>query len=100
MIYFELSSVPNQMFTTTLNGVGVEFYIRSFRGLLYCSVSLSDGTIFNGARAITGKSIFPASINRKLGGRLLFTGDESEYPDYTEFADGGFRLAFEEGVFV
>lgn len=99
MIYFELSSVPNQTFTTTLNGYGVEFYIRSFRGLLYCTINLNDGSKWAGARAITDMSIFPAWINRKIGGRLMFVGDADEYPDYTQFADGGFRLAYEEGVF-
>ena len=39
MVEYKLSSVPNQMFNTNINGSNFEFTFRSFRGIVYINVS-------------------------------------------------------------
>lgn len=80
-----LSKVPNQRFTTNVNGHTFEFSFRTFRGLIYANVTI-DGVMYHaGAMCIPNDSLFNSEVNHVANGIFRFDCIEDEYPKYNNF---------------
>ena len=72
MVEYKLSSVPNQMFNTNINGSNFEFTFRSFRGIVYINVSVDGNLVCSGVRAVPNTNLFPNKVNIAAGGTFQF----------------------------
>lgn len=80
-----LSKVPNQTFTTNINGSSFEFSFRSFRGLMYANVTI-DGVLRQaGVRCVPNANLFKSAVNIAAGGIFRFNCLDDSYPSYTGF---------------
>lgn len=80
-----LSKVPNQTFTTNVNGATFAFSFRSFRGLMYANVTI-DGVLHQaGVRCVPNQSLFKGGVNNIAGGIFKFVCADDSYPSYRNF---------------
>jgi len=85
MVEYKLSSVPNQMFNTNINGSNFEFTFRSFRGIVYINVSVDGNLVCSGVRAVPNTNLFPNKVNSAAGGTFQFQCLDDSYPQYDKF---------------
>lgn len=80
-----LSKVPNQRFTTTVNGSQFEFSFRSFRGLMYANVTINGVLRQAGVRCVPNENLFKSTVNLAADGIFRFDCLDDSYPSYTGF---------------
>lgn len=82
-----MSKVPNQTFNTNINGRSFSFRFRTFRGIMYASVSIDNSIVESGVVCVSNQGLFSSDIDRAAGGKFMFMCMEDLYPSY-ELLDG------------
>lgn len=80
-----LSKVPNQSFSTTVNGHLFEFEFRTFRSIMYANVSIDGLLVQAGARCIPDTSLFGGEVNALASGVFMFLCIDGNYPSFEDF---------------
>lgn len=80
-----LSKVPNQSFTTSVNGHLFEFTFRTFRGIMYANATVDGALVQAGARCVTDESVFNGTVNALADGTFSFICADGQYPSYEGF---------------
>lgn len=81
----ELSTVPNQIFTTTLDGDRYEISIIQTGGCMACNVSRNETVVVSGMRITSGEFLIPFFCYQALSGNFILLTQNNELPDYTLF---------------
>lgn len=90
----ELLDTANQTFSLVVNDVTIQLFVRTYKGLSYCSVYLNDELLEAGRKAMPNRSVFSNTTNLALGGKFVFKTKTDEYPNFSGFEDGKFVLTF------
>jgi hypothetical protein len=82
-----LSAVPNQTFSTTLNGNRYDFAIYLCNGSMCCDVSVNEVTAVSGQRICNGTFMIPFFAYSIPNGNFLLLTTNDDLPDYTQFGN-------------
>jgi len=95
MTTYNLLKTPNQKFSTSMNGNAVEIRIRTFRGLMYVSISINGKLVESSVRAMPNTDLFGTTVRRTLGGNFMFVCvEKDEYPEYKKLNGTDVVFAF------
>lgn len=84
MTIVNIQNIPNQMFSTVLNGEVYRIMLKTIQGLTYMSVWINDDVIFYNQLCVPNSFVNPYNYVSQ-GGKFYFLCDDQEYPNYTEF---------------
>lgn len=82
---FDLVKFPNQTFSTTANGNSLEISLRTFRGIMYASITVNGTPIEAGRRCLANEMIFSNSVAQTIGGNFRFVCETNDFPNYQDF---------------
>lgn len=80
-----LQAVPNQSFSTLLDGVAYRLTIKATRGIMSVSISLDDVVIVSGSRFFTDSPLIPYPHLEGSGGNFIFISAADALPAFLEF---------------
>ena len=84
MTIVSIKNIPNQIFSTVLNGDVYRVLLRTIQGMTYMSVWLNDDVIFYNQLCTPNSFVNPYNYV-STGGKFYFKCDDEEYPKYTLF---------------
>ena len=89
MVYYTLSSDPNQTFEVAPEGSTYVFSIKRIRGLMYVTIDDIDGNRLSGPiRICNTEWLIPFdAYNYEGAGNFMIINREGEYPDFENFMD-------------
>lgn len=90
----QLLETANQKFSLIVNENTIQFTIRTYKGISYCTCHFNDELVEAGRKAMPNASIFSKRTNALIGGEFLFRTESGEYPHFSGFTDGKFTLIF------
>ena len=85
---YELMGVPNQRFSTAINGNSLELSFRTFRGIMYATILIGQEVASAGNPCVPNASIFPKSIERRIGASFFFKCSTDDYPSAETIESG------------
>ena len=88
MIVYSIYPHANQTFSVEAEGWSFDFVLRSFRGLLYASVTNGEGVVPSAGmvRCANKAWLIPWRPAGSVCGNFRFEDREGEYPDTDNFA--------------
>jgi hypothetical protein len=79
-----IQNIPNQMFSTVLNGDVYRIALRTIQGNTYMSVWLNDDILFYNQICTPNGFVNPYNYVSN-GGKFFFRCSDEEYPNYAKF---------------
>ncbi len=86
MTIVSIQNIPNQMFSTVLNGRVYRIALRTIQGMTYMSVWLDNEIVFYNQLCVPNSFVNPYNYVSS-GGKFYFECDNEEYPNYTQFGN-------------
>lgn len=90
MLNIPLQSIPNQSFTTTLDGNIYNISINETSGTMSISINRNNIPIILGSRMVSGYIIIPYKY--LMNGNFFLLTENNEYPYYTLFGVNQFLI--------
>lgn len=87
-----LSPIPNQSFTTTLDGVLYNMRIFLVQNIMCCDLSINGVVVLTSMRLVSGAPIIP--YRYLINGNFIITTLNDELPNYEEFNSTQFLVYF------
>lgn len=78
-----IQAIPNQEFTTVLDGNNWDIIIRQTNGVMSISLALNGTKIIENLRTVAGRLIIPSRYQES--GNFIFTTADFQMPDYVLF---------------
>ena len=85
-----LQAIPNQSFTTTLEGARWEISIKDAGGVMVADITRSGTLLLQGQRLVAGTPLIPYQ-HLEAGNFIIITENE-EYPRYQSFGASQFLI--------
>ena len=93
---YELIGVPNQRFSTAINGNSLELSFRTFRGIMYATIIIGQEVASAGNPCLPNAKIFPTSVERRIGASFFFRCSTDDYPSADTIESKECELCMEE----
>lgn len=85
MLKYNLSPVPNQRFTISVEGLSYRFSLRYFRDMMYCTITdIDDIVLASNVRCTNNGWLLPFPFKQTMG-NFRFENIEGGYPNYKDF---------------
>lgn len=85
MLTIPLSNVPNQSFEFVYGGFVYSVTLKTYRSVVYGSVSIDDEPICQSIRCVNNQWIIPYEAIWSGKGNFRFECDDANYPNYENF---------------
>lgn len=79
-----LEPIPNQSFSTTVEGITYKITLRTAQNATLASIESAGRTLITNALCVPGGNILPYPAYRK-GGNFRFVCQDNQYPYYENF---------------
>lgn len=84
MVKYNLSPVPNQRFSISVEGLTYRFSLRYFRDMMYCTITDIDDIVLASNIRCTNKGWLLPFAYKQMMGNFRFENSEG-YPVYKDF---------------
>lgn len=89
MLQLDIQALPNQQFTSDIDGHRVAITLRVAINVMVADVSLDDVVLIRGVRVVTGQPILPYPYISNWG-NLVLTTQNDELPWWENFGQDQF----------